>query len=307
MAQIPFARPAVNEEVIRAKAGALQAFLKHYEQPLAEDDIRNVVLSVLLADSGIPAGTVEEVKTRAGFLRAQLDQRGASLSLQKCLEGYSKFANRGNWSTYSAALGGTSGGVISNAVQMLTGSGEGYECITTRFGEWIEERGPVTSGLHLSDWLESEYEDHYSDTEPKLMEGDPRNFMGESEMTFVVEYKGKVGILVEIELAYVADNETDRSTLENGTDDFGSILVSTDEFAAIAEANRQRVQAFIDGNGNRFDKTTFFLADGFKERLCICAFTPLVETVPRQYASPYGARNAVVQIEDELLKLVNNG
>jgi len=305
MSQLSSVQKYVSPEILVAKSRAIQTFLAQYDQSLSESDIRQVVLTLCEEESSHPTISVENAKDRARSLRSVLSEHGINLSLQKCLEGFAKFSNKKNWSVLSASLSRGPVKGIHNAVQILLNGDFGVEYISSRFGEWIKDSGVEASGMSISNMLFNLYdEEKVVDAAPYFHVGDPRNFMGSNEFSFVALYNGRLGIISEIELAYCPDNGVDRSTLVEGRDKYGSIPLSPSELLKKAEEYQLRVQAFADTLTTEYDKTSFFISDGFVDRLTVCAFTPLDVQAPLTFASPYADKDAIDKLEIALEKAV---
>ncbi|MGO9014651.1 MAG: hypothetical protein ACLQF0_06690 [Dissulfurispiraceae bacterium] len=187
--------------------------------------------------------------------------------------------------------------IAGTDIKVIAKEADAPVILSTRFGDWIPDRGPQVDSLSLSDRLDDKFGDDQKN-------GDPRNFMADSESTFIAAMRGVngdmlVGILTDIELAYVEDS----SSTERADDvESGNILLPPVEFAAMIAKYKGELAELQDA----FPYSDLFLAhrevtcDG---RLSLCAFTPLYGQAEMHYSSPYNVRGEIEALDKYLNEL----
>lgn len=189
-------------------------------------------------------------------------------------------------------------------VNIITKEEDAPVILSTRFAEWIPGRGAVVDTLALSDWLEAKFGDgEMVEGRWHPFTGDPRAFRGGDEISFVAAMRRTsgsllVGILTEVELAYVEGEEGDEST----EDADGNLVLPPPVFAELVEQYRDKLKELQDA----FPHSDFLIAHGsvtYQGRLSLLAFTPLSGQEEMHYSSPYREPGEIEALAKMMMKM----
>lgn len=175
--------------------------------------------------------------------------------------------------------------------------------LTSRHGDFIGSSEGAGEATRIGQLFEERYsyDVPFDETTKKFVfaEGDPRRYMGEEEMSFVIVRNGKLGILAEGEMDIAAGDESSDGLTRDRN---GTLVVSPQQMAEAANHWLGKLAPLA----SEYPLTEFFVSHGevaYDGRLQVNAFTPLFERDGKFY-SPYEDDAKIGQLDGRIASMI---